>query len=278
MSVSLSHLWSLRWHHLGLGFGLLLVLSAPLHGAIQVLDGLYQESSVTSGQTLQHGLSIHNPTHDPQTVILTQTDEQFGTGLEPFPVVGTNARSNAAWLHFPAMQWVVPPQSTITVPYEIVVPMDSNLSGAYWSVVMVQVAAADAALGGSAGFSIRQTFRTAVRVVSHVHTDPPARASLSFHESAFDRNDQGDIGLDLRLKNDGELSLQLQLFVEVIDAMGQRIERTVPERARLLPQNQVHRWVALPALTAGRYEVLAVAEHDDGQVFAARYVLNIALR
>ena len=283
MSVIKRKVWYLRWAQFGVVMALGAMVNLPLYGAIQVLDGLYQESTLALGTTTTGGLRLHNPTAQPQTIVLYQTDEQFEADAVAFPAVGSGARSNATWIQFEQEQWVVPPQSTITVPYQIKVPNHQDLMGTYWSVVMVQTfATAPVQEGQNTSFSlsIRQTFRTAVRMVTHLVTDPPVTPILQLKDSALTLNDEGVVGLDLALLNDGEISLQLRLYVELIDASGQRLGRFKPhqDQARLLPGNQTLRRVDFPDLVPGRYEVIAIAENQDGHVFGARYQLTINAR
>lgn len=273
-------LWPVRCAGFGIVVAILLGFSSPLYGAIQVLDGLFQETSLTSGETVMAGLRIHNPAKQPQTITLYQTDEKFKAGATSFPAAGTNERSNARWLQFKRQQWVVPAQTTVTVPYQINVPSDTQLRGTYWSVVMVQVLAAEPAQDASLSFTIRQTFRTAVRVVTQVVSEPPLVPTLKLNDSALTMNEEGVVGLDLELLNVGVVSLQLLIFAELIDSSGNRMGRFSPRQAqaRLLPTHQARRRIDFPELAPGRYEVIAVAENHDGHVFGARYVLLIDAR
>ena len=256
------------------------LLLQPLQAAIHISSGLYQESTLKVGQTTQNRLSIQNLGDEAQTVLLYQRDELFDEGLSTFLPVGSNERSNASWIALETERLLVPAQTTLAVPYQLRVPIDDQLQGSYWSVVMVQAETADwleITSDAQSGVAIQQTFRTAVRVVTHLDSEPQPEPVLSLDQSAIRLNDDGQVRLDLYLANLGVLGLHLKVFAEVIGATGQSLGRFSPryDRVRLLPTSEATRTIDLPDLAGGRYEIILVAENHDGQLFGARYVLTI---
>lgn len=257
-----------------------LLLVPPLHATIHVSSGLYQASTLSPGTTEQQLLIIENSGEQAQTVILYQKDEVFAQDDSGFLQVGSHQRSNAAWIEFETDRVMVPAHTSLAVPFQVIVPADASLYGSYWSVVMVQAVALDPA--GIAprvrgGLSVQQTFRTAVRMVTHLVTQPLPNPVLSFEHSDIRRHNEGTLELQIVLANPGVLGLYLRVFAEVIDQQGQSVGRFSPryDQVRLLPTSQAHRSIQFPDLAAGQYQIIVVAENHDGQLFGARMGLTV---
>jgi hypothetical protein len=266
------------------GFGIIgltcLLWSSPLHGAIHVSGGLFQESTLAVGATTQNVLLIQNLGNQAQNVILYQKDETFEQGVSSFLPVGSNERSNAPWIELETERLLVPAQTTLHIPYQMKVPDDSSLIGSYWSVVMVQAEAADVLAREQPekrGVTVQQTFRTAVRLVTHLDSEPRAKPVLRFDGSALQMSDEGPIQLRVNLANPGVMGLYLRVFAAVIDQHGQNLGQFSPrfDQVRLLPTSEAVRTINFPDLVEGQYEIILVAENRDGQLFGARYVLTM---
>lgn len=273
-------LWLAPWVQRLRGLVILLVVPALSASVIQLNDGLYYEHTLHWGESLQSTLNIHNPTLQVQTVMLYQMDERFEQGVPDYLPPGSRQRSNAPWLELGAEHIILPPQSTVSVPYRLQIPNDPQLSGSYWSIVMVQAVQEielELAEQPLSGLRVQQLFRTAARIVTHIVTDPPARPQLNVQHSRLVSSEDVPIQLELSLANDGDVALHLHIFAEVIGANGDQLGRFFPrlEQARLLPNHSVQRHIDFSELPPGQYEVIVVAENHDGHVFGARYQILI---
>jgi hypothetical protein len=213
---------------------------------------------------------------------LTDYDPPQGAGGAGFPDPGTHPRSNSGWIDLLPAEQVIPPGQTASVNVRIRVPEDHLNVGTFWSVVMVEgvppATLAPPPSSGEARVSIREVFRTAVRIITEVEgTALQPTTSLRFVDRALRVGDAGP-ELHLALENDGDRSLRLELWVELFDDGGASLGRFSASSLPLLPSEVGRRRISLEGVPAGTYEALVVADNQDEAVFGARYRLEIPAR
>jgi len=255
--------------------------AAPASAAsgIAVLGSLIRTFQVAAGSGAEGRILVRNTSSEPQTVRAYLTDyAPPGSEAPGFPGAGTVPRSNAEWIQLLPAEQVLLPGETGSVSVIIQVPDGWSEPGAFWSVVMVEgvppasIASPEEAF---AQVAILEVFRTAVRIVTEVEAAGlRAEASLRFEDSALSMGDQGP-ELHLRLGNDGDSSLSLELWVELFDERGASLGRFTTRNLALLPGEVGARQIALEGVPPGMYEVLVVADNRDASVFGARYRLEI---
>jgi len=226
------------------------------------------------GGTYRGSIAIRNPGADVAQVKLYQTDYLFSAdGKNAFDAPGSLARSNAAWLRLNREQVTVAPDSVATIDYEVRVPVDSGLSGTYWSVVMVQeLPPAEAAGAPRAGVKLGQTLRHAIQIVTEV--GDTARSEIAFLNARV-VGEGAQRQLDIDLANTGERWLRTDIWLELHDSRGRVVGRFAAPRRRTFPGTSVRNRIELGAAPAGKYLGLLVADGGRNDLFGMQIELDL---
>jgi hypothetical protein len=245
---------------------LLTASAAPLWAqrGLAVGSELFQEARVAPGTSHRGQIVVRNGADHEQTLTVTQHDfrSDYGHleyGLEP----GTVPRSNAAWVRLPRTVVTIPADSTVAIPFDVVIP-DTAAPGTYWSVV--RVARESVEVGrtetqvetGTATATIRQGVGFVTLVVTHIGTVRPA---LKLAAVALDER-EGSPVVDVRFENAGEAMARADVWVEVFREDGQPLGRFDARLNFLFPGQRVTKPVSMTGVGPGRY--LAVLYVDDG--------------
>ncbi|MCJ7682249.1 MAG: hypothetical protein MUP70_16100, partial [Candidatus Aminicenantes bacterium] len=106
---------------------------------IGVLNGLTHEHIVRKGQHVEGVIILKNSSDEPEEARLYLQDFSFNyEGKKEYTNPGTLSRSNSFWVQFSPSRVTVPPQETMEVKYTIQIPLDDELSGTFWSILMVE--------------------------------------------------------------------------------------------------------------------------------------------
>jgi hypothetical protein len=268
---------------LGLWAGLALLVS-PAGAGVSVVGSLVREFTLAPGGEARGRVLVSNRSDQPQAVRAYLTDFDPRAGGQGFPEAGTEVRSNSGWLFLLPAEQVLPPRTTGSVSVVLRVPEAAGMSGTYWSMLMIEGVSPDelappATEEGRARVTVRERFRTGVRLTTHVTGGAAAAVSPSvrFAERELLTTAEG-AALRLRLENDGTVGVQLRLWVEVFDHEGYSLGRYSPQMATmtLLPGGSGERHVSLADLPPGTYDCLVIADNEDQNVFGARYQIEIA--
>lgn len=262
----------------------LALLGSPAGAAVSVLGSLVREFTLAPGEEAQGRVLVRNSSDQPQVVRAYLTDLDPRAGGRGFPEAGTEVRSNSGWLFLVPAEQVLPPRATGSISVVLRVPEAVEAAGTYWSMLMIEgVSPAElappATEDGQIRVTLRERFRTGVRLTTHVTGGAAVAASPSvrFVERELLTSAEG-AALRLRLENDGTVSVQLRLWVEVFDPEGYSLGRYSPEMAMmaLLPGGSGERRVSLADLPPGTYDCLVIVDNQDENVFGARYQIEIA--
>jgi hypothetical protein len=268
---------------LGLWAGLAL-LGSPAGAAVGVLGSLVREFTLAPGEEAQGRVLVRNSSDRPQVVRAYLTDLDPRAGGRGFPEAGTEVRSNSGWLFLLPAEQVLAPRATGSISFILRVPEALEAAGTYWSMLMIEGVSPDelappATEDGQIRVTLRERFRTGVRLTTHVTGGAAVAASpsLRFAERELLTSAQGP-ALRLVLENDGPVAVRVRLWVEVFDSEGYSLGRYSPDppTMALLPGGSGERRVSLADLPPGTYDGLVIADNQDENVFGARYQIEIA--
>lgn len=247
------------------------------HAQIAVLSSTVEERVAAPGDRYSGTIVIANPTAQPQTARIYQTDYQFAAdGTSAFEAAGSMSRSNAAWVVPQTTRIEVPANSQLAVRYTVAVPAGDSLRGTYWSVIMVEGLQSD---GGSSSrtnaakpsMQLGAVVRYAIQVATHI--DFSGKRSVRFTGAAA-KTDAGKAMLDVDVQDAGERGYRPTLWVEVYDAQGTLRAKAKQSRGLLYPGASLRQHFDLGALPAGSYKAVVFADTGDESVFAAQYTIN----
>lgn len=257
---------------------LLLLTSQALAEGVCVVGGLTREATLSPGSKSEGRVTLVNNTGEPCQVRVYQTDYLFyADGRNLYGDPGSAPRSNARWVTFTPHQVVVPARDMAPVDYTIQVPQDDQLTGTYWSMLMVEPLETDGpgppeAEEDKTKVGLRTVLRYGIQLVTHLG-DAGTR-DLRFHGQRLLVAD-GKRLLQLDAENVGEQWLNPVLWVEVHDEKGAAVSRFDARKTRLYPGCSACFQLDLTALAPGSYNALIVADNEDDNVFGAQCKLAI---
>ncbi len=262
-----------------LGFvALVLLLPARAPAQVAVVDRTLQQRSAAPGETYSGSIAVTNTADEPREARLYQTDYLFhADGRNEFGSPGSVSRTNAPWITFSQSVITIPPRSETVVQYTVSVPaaQDQELSGSYWSVLMVEPVASGAeslkAARGEAGMGVATRIRYGVQIVTHI--DGTGEVRLDITDPRIQVESDGGQFLAFDVVNVGERSTPLDVRLELYDAAGGRVKDSEAGERIIHPGTSVRKRFDLGSLPAGAYQALIMA--DTGiDIFGAQYTLR----
>ena len=263
---------------------LLLIISLlALHcvsfaAGVDVLSELTGEATLDPGGKTDGRILLRNTSDKPWQVKVHQTDYLFyadGSNLYGNP--GSAQRSNSAWITFTPKEFTIPPKETYSVYYTVCVPNDENLSGTFWSMLMVEPVAeggleAPKAEQGKVKLGVRTTIRYGVQIVTNIADS--GKRDISFLDKRLLVSDNGRV-LQLDIENKGDRWLKPDIRVELYDERGTYVGRFSGGHTRIYPSCGVRVPIALENLKQGKYNALVVVDNGDQYAWGAQYLLDI---
>ena len=265
-----------------LGLALLLVslmAVSPSRAGINVLGGLSRELVVQPGARSEGRILLRNSDDRAHQVRIYQTDYRFWSdGRSEYAEPGTTPRSNATWLTITPSQVSVPAGATEAVYYSVSVPDSADLSGTYWSIVMVEPVPFES---GSAApvdtdqdtIGLQAVVRYGVQIVTSIG-DTGAR-KLRFIGRQLVATEAGRHILQLDAECVGERWLVPLVWTELYDQSGALVGRFEGGKRRIYQDCSVRYQIDLTDVPAGHYKALVVADNGDDNVFGAQYELEL---
>ncbi len=255
-----------------------LSLGRAFAGSVVVESGLTQAYNLQPGKRVEGTIVVHNKGNDPQEVRVYQTDYLFwSNGTSDFGQPGSVPRSNSSWISFSPQQFTVPGNSTSSVYYQIQAPNDANLTGTYWSMLMVEpVAQLANTAAGSDPKKIMVELQTVLRYTVQIVTDIGDSGRREIKIAGKQLTAGGDkYTLQLDIENVGERWLRPFVQADVYDAQGKHIGQFSGGRTRIYPGCSVRVPIEMMGVTTGKYNALVVVDNGDQSVWGAQYELEI---
>jgi hypothetical protein len=269
----------LRMRRLAPVFAAVLALLAPVasRAQIAVLSSTVEEKTAAPGEKYSGTIIVSNPGTTPQVARIYQTDYRFAAdGTAHYDDAGSTARSNASWITPQASRIMVPPNSQVSVPYAVAVPVGDSLRGTYWSMIMVEGAPAEPgapnAAGGKPAVAIGAVMRYAVQLATHIRTS--GSRTVQFGSPAATKTTTGTAAVDVDMTDTGERGFRPTLWIEVYDAQGTLRAKAKQTRGLLYPGTSLHQHFDLGTLASGTYKAVIFADTGEDAVFATQYTIN----
>ena len=241
-------------------FSLLLALFifvSTLNADFFVQDELTKVFNVSPGEIINSSVVLYNPTDRAVNIRLYQGDYTQDAQGENISVrAGSLPRSNASWIRFQS-NITLPPHQTLSLPFSINVPNQSDLNGSYWSDLFVEEAT-EITLSDPENIAIN--LRTAVQIINNItNTD---RINLMIENIVC----EVDL-VSLTLRNNGNRWFQASVTIDVYNDNAELVGSFIAERNRVYPDftRRVQIPVRLSSYT--NYHAIIVADCGDGYIF-----------
>jgi len=238
-----------------------------------------QVLNLMPGQTYQGTVRVRNLNDEPLTAVLSQRDVLFDANGRTAAALGTNSRSNAAWLETILGNITLEAEEIRDIPFTVSVP-ENVVAGSYWSHIVITndpVAQADLPVEGTEGAAVG--FQTVTRYGMLIVTNV---ATASVGDVQFvnpDLRQEGTVVLSVDIANTSDAAQLAEVYVDLLDEAGTNVARVEFSRVALMPN--VNDYLNgftfnLGRLEPGRYVATIVADTGGSEgVFGVRYNLDI---
>ncbi len=256
---------------------LLALLVSTSHAGITIVGNLARHTTLKAGETFEGVILLKNTDPRPAEARVFQTDYlSDAAGHTDYAAPGSTPRSNAPWITITPTRIIVGAGETVSVRYKGRAPADAKLRGTYWSVVMVEPAAAAATdpqgKAAEVAVGVQTVIRFGVQIVTEIGRE--GTRSLQILDKGLGMV-EGKRLLHLDVGNNGERLLIPAMGVELFDANGASFGKFDAGRARIYPTCSTRAKIDLTDVPPGKYTALVLLDSGDDQVLGAQYDLAI---
>lgn len=254
------------------------LLPHQLLATVAVLNGLTHERNFLPGEKATGIILVKNVGSNPEILQMYQSDYRFDAqGKKYFEQPGTLARSNASWIKLKEHQIELLPQEIKEINYEINVPKDPQLKGTYWSLIMIeslpeQVEVQKESLPVYTSLDLKVKVRYGLQIITNIGSG--GERKVKFFNPHF-KTEANKLFFFIDVENIGELVLNPDCQVSIIDNQGQEIGQFFGERRRLYPQTSARFQVEITSSLKEKSKLVVILDNRDDHVFAAEYNLNL---
>ncbi len=245
---------------------------------VSVIGELSQDREVRPGDSYSGTINIKNDSNEPQEAKMYQTDYLFySNGTNSYGDPGSHPRSNAKWVTFSPAFVTIPPQSTVTVNFEVSIPRDSSLMGSYWSMLMVEgipkgSPESSGARDKKAEMGIMQTIRYGIQIASHIANTGIRK--IEFKDPKVVVTEKGARVFQFDVENTGDLGIRPEVYLELFNDQGISLGKFQGARYRIYPGTSVRETIDLSSVAKGSYKALVVVDAGGDDIFGAQYNLQ----
>ncbi|WP_341227336.1 hypothetical protein [uncultured Arcticibacterium sp.] len=249
----------------------LLFSSTSLWAAVVILNGLTHVHSVSSGDKITGQVVLRNESEEAKRVIFYKQDftAYCGEGNKYLDASKTG-RSLGKWLSTTLDEKTLEPNEEYTLFYSIELP-SSLEKGSYWSVLMIEGADPVNKVQPN-GISVNSVMRYAVQIIA----DNGTAETSGLLVSDLNMKDASETIKEMKVtvKNNGEFSEKVRLYLEVYDEDGNKIETFRGLNRRIYPHMCSTYVLELKDLPKGTYESVLVMDNSK-DLFASNITLDI---
>jgi len=234
-----------------------MAICSTLSAQIVVQDELTKVHNVSIGEASSGSIMLFNPNDRNVVVKVSQADYTYNAQNEAHYVEpGKFDRSNAGWIKYPRTI-TIPPDETARLFYNYQVPTDKDLTGTYWSVLLIEEETPYRAQGVDDLFL---NLRYSVQIVHNIRDT--GNIDLFFLDTDI-RKDY----VSLILKNTGSLRIDFSVKVDIYDERAIFVGSFVSVKNSIYPDLERQITVPITPLLASQYYAVVIVDCGNNQVF-----------
>jgi len=244
-----------------------------LLGGVAVLNGLAHEFNVTPGNTYKGSIELQNASETVQVVTLYQTNMTTMFSGETFYSDSTdNERSNIDWVKISQLNTTIASKENRNIDFEIIVPNTEELSGTYWSVIMVEPRDPINVQKDENGFNIQSKVRYAIQIICNI--GETGTTDLKFLNISQKKHNNHQ-SLEVDIKNTGQILIKPSLSLELFTSEGNSIPIIKSEKQRLFPNSSKKYILDILDLEPGIYQGILIADCATDDLFGVNITLHL---
>lgn len=261
-----------------------------LRGDISIIGDLLEQFDSLPGGTYNGTFTIRNIGEKDENVNVTVTDYTYkADGTSYFHESTPNPahpRSNSTWISLDTQKALIPPGEERVVRYTVQVPQGESVKGTFWSVLLVEpeieIQETDQ------GVTLTPIFRYAVQVMNHLKEGAQANLKpgkdevhveqIKTHVEKFDPAQSPDahkITYSIDVENDGELGLNPEISIQILDKDGKMVFEGKRPKSWLLPDCSVRANFNLSTLPSGKYSSIILMDAGGENFYGVNRELTI---
>lgn len=257
-----------------IAFSFSLIFHSSAYCSIVVINGLTHIHEANNGEIVRGVIEVQNTGFETKAVRVYQKDYLFAHSGEVFyNEPNSNPRSNAQWIDFSPSYLELAPQQKTVINYEITIPTGQELSGSYWSVLMVEGILPIAPELPKSGLNISTIMRYAIQVATNIGES--GTNNLEFIEAKLAKIDGKPVG-SVALVNSGERLLIPEVSIELFNEEGQSVSIVKAPKKKIYPGTSTRFFLDLGDLPKGTYQAVVLADCSEEDVFGLN--LSLALK
>lgn len=254
-------------------FFLSIIFNTSVFSSIVVVNGLTHIHNVNEGQVVRGHIEVQNAGFENKAVRVYQKDYLFShEGEVYYNEPGSNFRSNADWIDFSPSYLELEPQQKAVINYEITIPTGVELTGSYWSVLMVEGILPISPELPQNGLNISTIMRYAVQMVTNLGDS--GKNNLEFVEAKLDKVDGQRVG-SIALVNSGERLLIPEVSIELFNGEGKSVSVIKAPKKKIYPGTSTRFYLDLADLPKGEYQAIVLADCSEEDVFGLNLSLSL---
>ncbi len=254
-----------------LSFAFLFQISA--YCSIVVINGLTHIHQASEGEVIRGIIEVQNTGFETKAVRVYQKDYLFShKGEVYYNEPGSNIRSNAAWVDFSPAYLELAPQQKTVINYEITIPTGQELSGSYWSILMIEGILPISPELPKGGVNISTIMRYAIQLATNI--GETGTNNLEFIEAKLDKIDGNTVG-SIAVVNSGERLLTPEVSIELFNEVGESISIVKATKKKIYPGTSTRFYLELADLPKGKYEAVILADCSEEDVFGLNLSLSL---
>jgi len=250
-------------------------IHASATASVFVVGSLVRNKNVRPGETFEGLVLLRNTGSEPAEVKVSQTDYTFyADGRSRYGEPGTTPRSNARWISVAPSQLTIPEHETAGVSYRVSVPTQDNLSGTYWSMLMIEPVASPVARAANpdTGVHVQTVVRFGVQIATEVGDGGSGTLQVT-NKRLWEDGPKRWFLLDA--ENAGNRVMIPAIWVELFNKEGISVGKFEGERSRIYPACSVRYHVDVSEVPPGQYTALVILDNGDDHVMGAQYEMAI---
>jgi len=244
-----------------------------LWGGVAILNGLAHEFSVTPGNVYKGKIDLKNASEIAQVVNIYQADMSTAhTGETFYSDTIKNDRSNLKWIKLSNLNVTLESDAQGSIDFEIHVPDNNNMSGTYWSVIMIEPRDPIHIQQDENGYSIQSKVRYAIQIVCNIgETGTTDLQFLNITQEYFqDKN-----YLEVDVENTGQTLVKPTLSLELFDSAGNSLPMIMAEKQRIFPGSSKRYIIEIEGIESGVYQGILIADCNTDDLFGVNITLNL---
>ncbi len=255
------------------------VINDTASAAVAIASNMTQVKQAKPGEIYKASITVKNNGTEPEAIRVYQTDYMsYSNGTTNYgEPAGKMPRSNASWITFSPKTVSVGPDAKININYEVKVPDDKNLTGSYWSVVMVQQIPKPLkdteTKKQTVGLQLQLQY--AVQIITDI--DDTGLTKINFlNPRVAQKKDGKGFNFFIEIENTGERQLVPEISAEFFDTkQGKSAGKFTSSKNRIFPNGSTKYIFDLGDIPAGKYKVQVIADCGDENLFGGEYSLDL---